>query len=125
MKYSYPIPKHFLCLILIAACLGQKSYKGDKVSYKYELFPESPELLDVYISEEEKSYSLVMEFSATNFDYVTNETFAPPSVNLLLKNVKWKKGNFTKKTDQNPLYNYSVSIPRNDNQKEIKERLTV
>ena len=125
MKYSFPIPKHFLCLFLIAACLGQKSYKGDKVSYKYELFPESPELLDVYISEEEKSYSLVMEFSATNFDYVTNETFAPPSVNLLLKNVKWKKGNFTKKTNQNPLYQYSVNIPRNNNQKEIKEKIAI
>ena len=125
MKYSFPIPKHFLCLFLIAACLGQKSYKGDKVSYKYELFPESPELLDVYISEEEKSYSLVMEFSATNFDYVTNETFAPPSVNLMLKNVKWKKGNFTKKTNQNPLYQYSVNIPRNNNQKEIKEKIAI
>ena len=91
----------------------------------YDLFPKAPELLDIYISEEDKSYSLVMEFSAANFDYVTNETFAPPSVNLLLKNVKWNKGNFTKKTDQNPLYQYSVSIPRNDNQKEIKERITV
>ena len=62
----------------------------------YDLFPKAPELLDIYISEEDKSYSLVMEFSAANFDYVTNETFAPPSVNLLLKNVKWNKGNFTK-----------------------------
>ena len=119
------MPKHFLCLFLVAACLGQRSYRGDKITYKNELFPEAPELLDIYISEEDKSYSLVMEFSAANFDYVTNETFAPPSVNLLLKNVKWKKGSFTKKTDQNPLYMYSVNIPRNDNQKEIKERLTV
>ena len=118
MKYSLHIPKHFLCLFLIAASLGQRSYM-------YDLFPKAPELLDIYISEEDKSYSLVMEFSAANFDYVTNETFAPPSVNLLLKNVKWNKGNFTKKTDQNPLYQYSVSIPRNDNQKEIKERITV
>ena len=125
MKYSLQIPKQFLCLFLIASCLGQRSYKGDKISYKYELFPETPELLDIYISEEDKSYSLVMEFSAANFDYVTNETFAPPSLNLLLKNVEWKKGNFTKKTDKNPLYNYSVSIPRNDNQKEIKERLAI
>ena len=118
MKYSLHIPKHFLYLFLIAACLGQRSYK-------YDFFPKAPELLDIYVSEEEKSYSLVMEFSAANFDYVTNETFAPPSVNLLLKNVKWNKGNFTKKTDQNPLYQYSVNIPRNDNQKEIKERIIV
>ena len=118
MKYSLPIPKRFLCLFLIATCLGQRSYK-------YDLFPKAPELLDIYLSEEEKSYSLVMEFSAANFDYVTNETFAPPSVNLLLKNVKWKKGNFTKKTNQNPLYQYSINIPRNDNQKEIKEKLAL
>ena len=91
MKYSLHIPKHFLCLFLIASCLGQRSYKGDKINYKYELFPETPKLLDIYISEDDKSYSLVMEFSAANFDYVKNETFAPPSVNLMLKNVKWKK----------------------------------
>ena len=125
MKYSLHIPKYFLCLFLIAACLGQRSYKGDKIKYKYELFPETPKLLDIYISEEDKSYSLVMEFNAVNFDYVTNETFAPPSVNLMLKNVSWEKGSFTKKTDQNPLYQYTISIPRNNNQKEIKEMLNV
>ena len=81
MKYSLHIPKHFLCLFLIAACLGQRSYM-------YDLFPKAPELLDIYISEEDKSYSLVMEFSAANFDYVTNETFAPPSVNLLLNGTR-------------------------------------
>ena len=90
MKYSLHIPKYFLCLFLIAACLGQRSYKGDKIKYKYELFPETPKLLDIYLSEEDKSYSLVMEFNAVNFDYVTNETFAPPSVNLMLKNVSWE-----------------------------------
>jgi len=48
MKYSLHIPKHFLCLFLIAACLGQRSYR-------YDLFPKAPELLDIYISEEDKS----------------------------------------------------------------------
>ena len=58
-----------------------------------------------------------MEFSGANFDYVINETFAPPSLSLLFKNVKWNKGNFSKKGDQSPLYQYSLQIPRNVNQK--------
>ena len=64
MKYSLHIPKYFLCLFLIAACLGQRSYKGDKIKYKYELFPETPKLLDIYISEARKKSEI--ERSATD-----------------------------------------------------------
>ena len=64
-----------------------------------------------------------MEFSGANFDYVTNETFAPPSISLLFKNVTWDKGNFSKKCDQSPLYQYSISVPRNVNQNEIDDRI--
>ena len=66
-----------------------------------------------------------LQFSGTNFDYVTNEKFAPPSLILSFKNLDWNKGNFTKKCDQEPLYQYSINIPRNSNQKEIDKRLNL
>ena len=50
---------------------------------------------------------------------------APPSLSLLFKNVKWGKGNFSKKGDQSPLYQYSLQIPRNVNQKEVKEKIKI
>ena len=83
----------------------------------------APSLDAVYIEDNEESYQLVMEFSGANFDYVTNETFAPPSISLLFKNVTWDKGNFSKKCDQSPLYQYSISVPRNVNQNEIDDRI--
>jgi len=91
--------------------------------FKYGIFKPSPSLDAVYIEDNEESYQLVMEFSGANFDYVTNETFAPPSISLLFKNVTWDKGNFIKKCDQSPLYQYSISVPRNVNQNEIDDRI--
>ena len=45
------------------------------------------------------------------------------SISLLFKNVTWDKGNFSKKCDQSPLYQYSISVPRNVNQNEIDDRI--
>ena len=86
---------------------------------------EIPELLDIYTTEKDDSYMLVMEFSNSNIEYVTTETFAPPSISLLFKKVKWDRKNFTNKSSQSPLYQYGVSIPRNNNQKEIDNQLRV
>ena len=91
--------------------------------FKYGIFKPVPSLDAVYVEDNEESYQLVMEFSGANFDYVTNETFAPPSISLLFKNVTWDKGNFSKKCDQSPLYQYSISVPRNVNQNEIDDRI--
>ena len=91
--------------------------------YKYGIFKPTPSLEAVYVEDNEESYQLIMEFSGANFDYVTNETFAPPSISLLFKNVTWDKGNFSKKCDQSPLYQYSISVPRNVNQNEIDDRI--
>ena len=109
MKYSFKIQKLVLALFIISSCLAK----------------EAPELQDIYITEQKESYTLVMEFSSMNFDYVVNENFAPPSITLALKNVKWKRGNFTKKSSDTPLYQYGISIPRNDNQKQIRKRLVL
>ncbi len=92
-------------------------------AYKYGVFTSPPELENVFVDENEETYALVLEFSGANFDYVTNESFAPPSLSLFFKNVIWDKGNFVKKCNQKPLYQYGITIPRNTNQKEQVKNL--
>jgi type IV pilus assembly protein PilQ len=112
MKYLAQIKKYFLLIfILISVHLQGESFKDN-------LFPPAPKLEKIYASEKGKFHSLTLEFSADNFDYEIVENFAPPSLILSLKNVVWKKGNFNKKCDNEPLYQYSLSIPRDNNQKE-------
>ena len=117
MKYSNIAQKFFIYQLFLIILVA----KSD--NYKNKFFPPTPVLNEIYIQENDKSYILVLEFSGTNFDYVTNETFAPPSLSLLFKNVKWERGNFIKKCDQNPLYQYSINVQRNVNQKEYKDRI--
>ena len=117
MKYSINIPRTWFFFFIISAYILQGQ------GFKYGIFKPTPSLDAVYVEDNEESYQLVMEFSGANFDYVTNETFAPPSISLLFKNVTWDKGNFSKKCDQSPLYQYSISVPRNVNQNEIDDRI--
>ena len=117
MKYLQNIPRICFYSFALSLCIVQAQ------GFKYGLFTSTPILNDIYVQDKEKSYELVMEFSDANFDYITNETFAPPSISLLFKNVTWAKGNFTKKSEQAPLYQYSISVPRNSNQKELDDRL--
>ena len=117
MKYSINIPRTWFFYFIISACMLQGQ------GFKYGIFKSAPSLDAVYVEDNEESYQLVMEFSGANFDYVTNETFAPPSISLLFKNVTWDKGNFSKKCDQSPLYQYSISVARNVNQNEIDDRI--
>ena len=117
MKYLSNISRTCLYYFILSLCIVQAQ------GYKYGLFSSTPILNDIRIQEDEESYALVMEFSGANFDYVTNETFAPPSLSLLFKNAKWTKGNFTKKCEQSPLYQYSISVPRNVNQKELNSSI--
>ena len=117
MKYLSNISRTCIYYFILSLCIVQAQ------GYKYGLFPSTPILNDIRVQEDEESYALVMEFSGANFDYVTNETFAPPSLSLLFKNAKWTKGNFTKKCEQSPLYQYSISVPRNVNQKELNSSI--
>ncbi|MAV96790.1 MAG: hypothetical protein CMG06_06585 [Candidatus Marinimicrobia bacterium] len=117
MKYLQIILKICFYYFALSLCVMQAQ------SFKYGLFPPTSVLNDIYVQDKEKSYELVMEFSDAKFDYITNETFAPPSISLSFKNVTWAKGNFTKKCEQAPLYQYSISVPRNSNQKELDDRL--
>jgi len=107
MKYLKQILKPYIYLIYASVLFGK----------------DIPQLLDIYTTEKENSYTLVMEFNNGKFEYVTTETFAPPSVSILFKNLNWDRGNFIKKSNQGPLYQYAISIPRNNNQKEIKKIL--
>ena len=91
MKHVSIIIKLHLYTFFISLLIGQSS------PYRYSLFPGTPNLEDIYIVEEEEVFALMLEFSGANFDYVANEIFAPPSLNLTFKNVKWGKGNFSKK----------------------------
>jgi len=119
MKYLLKIQKILFCCFILSLDIIQGQ------GFKYDLFPPTPVLNDIYITDQQDSYTLVLEFSGANFDYLKNETFAPPSLTLLFKNVEWAKGNFTKKCEENPLYQYSLSVPRNVNQKEIDKRITL
>jgi type IV pilus assembly protein PilQ len=102
---------------------GRKSDGAVKIKKKETKL--LPELLDIYTTEEDSSFMLVMEFSNANIEYMTSETFAPPSVTLSISRVKWERGNFTKKSSHSPLFHYTVNVPRNSNQQEIKNTLQV
>ena len=120
-----------LCLFMLSASLviGQWKLPGRKsdgaVKIKKKETKLLPELLDIYTTEEDSSFMLVMEFSNANIEYMTSETFAPPSVTLSISRVKWERGNFTKKSSHSPLFHYTVNVPRNSNQQEIKNTLQV
>tara|TARA_B100000579_G_C22813998_1_gene846792 strand:- start:4 stop:1692 length:1689 start_codon:yes stop_codon:yes gene_type:complete len=119
MKYILIRSKLYLYVFLISSLFSQQA------SYKYNLFPRTPELKEIYIEDGEDTYTLIMKFSGANFDYVANENFAPPSLHLSFKNVLWSKGNFSKKSNKSPLYQYSLQIPRNVNQKELSKKLKI
>ena len=120
-----------LCLFMLSTSLviGQWKLPGRKsdgaVKIKKKETKLLPELLDIYTTEEDSSFMLVMEFSNANIEYMTSETFAPPSVTLSISRVKWERGNFTKKSCHSPLFHYTVNVPRNSNQQEIKNTLQV
>lgn len=115
----------FKNLIIYQFTLACSFLLGQSKAFKYNLFPGTPELKDVFITEEQNSYSMELQFTGTNFDYIKSENFAPPSITLSFKNLDWTKGNFVKKCNQEPLYQYSINIPRNSNQKEIDKRLNL
>ncbi len=116
-------------LISTSLVFGQWKIPGSKseapAETKKGLIKRSTELLDIYTTEEDNNFVLVLEFSNSNIHYVTNETFAPPSVTISLDKVKWERGNFTKKSSHSPLFQYVLSIPRNNNQLEIKNTLQI
>ena len=120
-----------LCLFMLSTSLviGQWKLPGRKsdgaVKIKKKETKLLPELLDIYTTEEDSSFMLVMEFSNANIEYMTSETFAPPSVTLSISRVKWERGNFTKRSSHSPLFHYTVNVPRNSNQQEIKNTLQV
>ena len=120
-----------LCLFMLSTSLviGQWKLPGRKsdgaVKIKKKETTLLPELLDIYTTEEDSSFMLVMEFTNANIEYITSETFAPPSVTLSISRVKWERGNFTKKSSHSPLFHYTVMVPRNSNQQEIKNTLQV
>ena len=120
-----------LCLFMLSTSLviGQGKLPGRKsdgaVKIKKKETKLLPELLDIYTTEEDSSFMLVLEFTNANIEYITSETFAPPSVTLSISRVKWERGNFTKKSSHSPLFHYTVNVPRNSNQQEIKNTLQV
>ena len=120
-----------LCLFMLSTSLviGQWKLPGRKFDGTGKIKKKEtkllPELLDIYTTEEDSSFMLVMEFTNANIEYITSETFAPPSVTLSISRVKWERGNFTKKSSHSPLFHYTVNVPRNNNQQEIKNTLQV
>ena len=85
---------------------------GQSKAFKYNLFPGTPELKDVFITEEQNSYSMELQFTGTNFDYIKSENFAPPGITLSFKNLDWAKGNFVKKCNQNLYINILLTYQK-------------
>ena len=129
MENKTLINKAIFFLISTSLVFGQWKIPGSKseapAETKKSLIKRSTELLDIYTTEEDNNFVLVLEFSNSNIHYVTNETFAPPSVTISLDKVKWERGNFTKKSSHSPLFQYVLSVPRNNNQLEIKNTLQI
>tara|TARA_B100000767_G_scaffold44850_1_gene39145 strand:+ start:1154 stop:2854 length:1701 start_codon:yes stop_codon:yes gene_type:complete len=98
-------------------------------SLKDNIFPPVSSLEKIYLSDEGELHTLIFEFTGTKsddeIDYKIDENFAPPSLILSFDNVSWRKGNFTKKSDNSPLYQYSLNIPRDSNQKEKIKRAII
>ncbi len=123
MKYLSRKSKLYLSLLTLFFCIAQSQGLIRNARTGYNLFPPTPVLDEIFISEKDDKHILVMEFSGANFDYLTNETFAPPSLSLMFKNVKWEKGNFVEKCNYSPLYQYSINVVRDVNQKERSDRV--
>ncbi len=94
-------------------------------SLKDNIFPPVSILENIYTTESGNFNTLVFEFTGGKFKYEIDENFAPPSLNLSFENTIWTKGNFTKKCDNSPLYQYSLNIPRDNNQKEKSKRILI
>ena len=98
-------------------------------SLRDNIFPPASSLDKIYLTDEGEFHTLIFEFTGIESDdeikYEINENFAPPSLILSFSNISWKKGNFTKKCDNSPLYQYSMNIPRDRNQKEEVKRALV
>jgi type II secretory pathway component GspD/PulD (secretin) len=105
------------------------NYNSQAKSLRDNIFPSASFLEKIYLTEAGKFHTLIFEFTGIESDdeikYKIDENFAPPSLILSFDNVSWKKGNFTKKCDSSPLYQYSMNIPRDRNQKEEIKRAIV
>lgn len=119
MKNLSPIKNYLTVLILFFnLSLFAESFRDN-------IFPSVSILENIYTTEDGKSNTLIFEFTGGKFKYEIDENFAPPSLNLSFENTSWTKGNFTNKCDNSPLYQYSLNIPRNNNQKEKSKRILV
>ena len=105
------------------------NFNSQAKSLRDNIFPSASFLEKIYLTEEGKFHTLIFEFTGIESDdeikYKIDENFAPPSLILSFDNISWKKGNFTKKCDSSPLYQYSMNIPRDRNQKEEIKRAIV
>lgn len=105
------------------------NFNSQAKSLRDNIFPSASFLEKIYLTEEGKFNTLIFEFTGIESDdeikYKIDENFAPPSLILSFDNISWKKGNFTKKCDSSPLYQYSMNIPRDRNQKEEIKRAIV
>jgi len=123
MKYLSMIKIQIMTIFIVL------NFNFQAKSLRDNFFPPASSLEKIYLTEEGKFHTLIFEFTGIESDdaikYKIDENFAPPSLILSFDNVSWKKGNFTKKCDSSPLYQYSMNIPRDINQKEEIKRAIV
>lgn len=123
MKYLSLIKIQIMTIFIVL------NFNFQAKSLRDNIFPPASSLDKIYLTDEGKFHTLIFEFTGIESDdeikYEINENFAPPSLILSFDNISWKKGNFTKKCDNSPLYQYSMNIPRDRNQKEEAKRAIV
>ena len=72
---------------------------------------ESTKLLGIKTEEYGGNQYLVLEFNGPDVEYVTTERLSPPTLQIGLGNVNWDRGDFKKRTNLDPLVEYSVKVP--------------
>ncbi len=66
---------------------------------------------DIYTIEDDSSYSIIIDHdSQSPIEYTVRENFDPPTLIIQIKNVKWERGDFTRKSAHSPLYQFDVSL---------------
>ena len=74
------------------------------------------EIRDIYTIEDDSTYSLIIDHNHKNLEYFVQEIFDPPTLIIEVNGVTWDRGNFSRKSDHSPLYQYDVKSQNKLNQ---------
>ena len=89
------------------------------------VFAEPVKLLGIKTEEYGGNHYLVLEFNGPDVEYVTTERHSPPTLQIGLGNVSWESGDYKKRSNLDPLVEYSVKVPVAWDLSSVKDRVDV